>query len=208
MKTQSTNISQKFYKNNLILSISAIFIVTALLMLNTSISLQMQESSMTIVQSSSNSTSISSSLSSNSSLSSQNLPTLITSQFKSSQNNQVIEIATATFVGDLDRKENDTIFLSKDNQIRQYIITDNIKIRRDSMESNFGALKIGDTLTVKQSQDGQKVFSIEAVSKQGSDLVKWGIVIAMATLLTILFIIYLVTRSKSGYIKSNISTKN
>ena len=177
-------------------------------MLNTSISLQMQESSMTIVQSSSNSTSISSSLSSNSSLSSQNLPTLITSQFKSSQNNQVIEIAIATFVGDLDRKENDTIFLSKDNQIRQYIITDNIKIRRDSMESNFGALKIGDTLTVKQSQDGQKVFSIEAVSKQGSDLVKWGIVIAMATLLTILFIIYLVTRSKSGYIKSNISTKN
>ncbi|MBC7406319.1 MAG: hypothetical protein H7230_02515 [Candidatus Parcubacteria bacterium] len=206
MKTQSTNISQKFYKNNLILSISAIFIVTAFLMLNTSISLQMQESAMTIVQSSSNSASLSSS--SNSTLSSQSLPTLITSQFKSSQNNQVIEIATTTFVGDLDRKENDTIFLSKDNQIRQYIITDNIKIKRDSTESDFGALKIGDSLTVKQSQDGQKVFSIEAVSKQVSDLVKLRIVIAIGALLSILFIIYLVTRPKSGYIKSNISTKN
>lgn len=120
----------------------------------------------------------------------------------------MIEIATATFVGDLDRKENDTIFLSKDNQIRQYTITDSIKIRRDRMESDFGALKIGDSLTVKQSQDGQKVFSIEAVSKQVSDLVKLRIVIAIVALLSILFIIYLVTRPKSGYIKSNISTKN
>lgn len=206
MKTQSTNPSQKFYKNNLILSISAIFIVTASLMLNTSIPVQMQGSAMTIGQSSSNSTSLSSS--SNSILSSQSSSSLVSFQSKSSVINQVTEIATATFVGVLDRKENDTIFLSKDNQIRQYTITDNIKIRRDSMESSFGALKIGDSLTINQSQDGQKVFSIEAVSKQGNDLIKWGTVIAIATLLSILSIIYLLTRPKKGYIKSNISTKN
>mgnify|MGYP000176151953 CR=1 FL=1 len=77
----------------------------------------------------------------------------------------MIEIATATFVGDLDRKENDTIFLSKDNQIRQYTITDSIKIRRDRMESDFGALKIGDSLTVKQSQDKKSFQSRQFPNK-------------------------------------------
>lgn len=208
MQAQSTTSSQKLSKYNQILSVLALCAVTGSLVTGISASAQVSESSMML--SALSSTSRTSSVSTTASLQSSS-PTsnpYTTPQSASRLNNQVIPIATATFVGELDRKEDNNIFVSKDNQVKQYAITSNIKVRRDSLESNINMLKVGDTLTINQSMDGQKIFSIDAISKQSSDLIKWGIPAAILALIAIILVIYFLNRSKRGHIHTSTSTRS
>ncbi len=211
MQAQSTNFSQKLSKYNQILSILAICTVVGFLI--TSITTSAQNSDNYIV----NSTITSVSKSSNSNIEfgsefgstspSQNSNQSI-SRISNQVSNQVASVATTTFVGELDRIENGNIFVSKDNQVKQYFVTNDIKVRRDSMESSIKMLKIGDTLTINQSQDSQKIFSIDAISKQTNDIVKWGIGLVILALAITLLITYLLSRSKKGHILTSTSTKN
>jgi hypothetical protein len=209
MQAQSTNFSQKLTKYNQIISVLAFCTVATSLFTTISISAQVSEISSSSLLATSSISRISSSSTTSSAASSSPTQTQSpVSQPVSRINNQVIPIVTTTFVGELDRKENNTIYVSKDNQVKQYVVTNDIKVRRDSMESNINMLRVGDKLTINQSQDGQKVFSIDAISKQSDDLIKYAIAAAVLALILIPLIIYLLTRSKRGHIKTNTSTRS
>lgn len=201
MQAQSTRFSQKLSKFNQILGVLALCAVTGSLVATIAVSAQTSESSIM----SSPTSSVSKSSSSSVTAMSQNQNS---SQTISRISNQVIPIATFIFVGELDHKEGNSIFVSKDNQVKQYNVTSDIKVRRDSMESNIAMLKVGDTLTINQSQDGQKIFSIDAISKQSNDLIKWGIAAAVLALIIIPLIIYLLSRTKKGHIHTSTSIRN
>lgn len=207
MQAQSTHSSQKLYKNNQILSVLAFCTVTSSLFISITAAAQTSEVSSSMMLSSVSRIS-NVSASSSAIVSSQNQTQPQSPQTISRISNQVIPIATATFVGELDRKEGNSIFVSKDNQVKQYTITDDIKVRRDAMESNLNMLRVGDKLSINQSQDGQKIFSIDAISKQSDDLIKWAIVAAILAIILIPLIIYFLTKSKRGHIKTNISTRD
>ena len=208
MQAKSTTFSQKLSTYNQILSVLALCAVTGSLVASISTSAQVSESSMMISAQSSASKASSPSMTASTQPSSQVSNPYITSQSVSPVNNQVVPIATATFKGELDRKEGNAIFVSKDNQVKQYLTTNDIKVRRDSMESSVNMLKVGDMLTINQSVDGQKIFSIDAVSKQSSDLIKLGIPAAILSLIAILLLIYFYNKSKRGHIHTSTSTRN
>jgi hypothetical protein len=209
MQAQSTHFSQKLPRYNQILSVLALCAVTGSLVTSIAVSAQTSESSILSLPTSSVSKSSSSSTVSNMIMSSMSQSQYSTqsSTMISRVSNQVVPIATSTFVGELDRKEGNSIFVSKDNQVKQYSVTSDIKVRRDSMESSLAMLKVGDTLTINQSQDGQKIFSIDAISKQSNDLIKWGITAAILALIIIPLLIYLLTRTKRGHIHTSTSTR-
>ena len=207
MQAQSTRISQKLFKHNQILSVLALCTVTASLLITIPATAQVSEVLSSNISLSPVSRISSISTVTNAISSSQNIVQPPVSQPISRVSNQVVPIATATFVGELDRKEGNSIFVSKDNKVKQYAVTNDIKVRRDSMESNINMLKVGDTLTINQSQDGQKVFSIDAISKQSNDLIKWAIAAAILALILIPLIIYLINKSKRGHIKTSTSTR-
>jgi hypothetical protein len=206
MQAQSTNFSQKLTKYNQILSVLAIYTVTTSLFTIVSISAQVSETASSSLVSNSTSRTIISSVNSSAITSSQAQSPV--SQPISRISNQVIPIATAIFVGELDRKEGNNIYVSKDNQVKQYTLTNDIKVRRDSMESNVNMLSVGDKLTINQSQNGQKVFSIDAISKQSDDLIKYAIAAAVLGLILIPLIIYFINKSNKGHIRTNTSTRS
>jgi hypothetical protein len=154
-----------------------------------------------------NSTSSSSSFNSSSSSSSSQAANQNVSSISTPISTQIAKVATQTFVGELDRKEGNTIFVSRDNRVKQYVVNNNIKVRRDSMESSLAMLKTGDTLTVNQSQDGSRVFSIDAISKQSNDLMKWLIATIVILLIGVPAIIYILKKSKKSHIHTSTSTR-
>jgi hypothetical protein len=135
-------------------------------------------------------------------------PTSNNTQSQSRISNQVTPVATQTITGELIRIEPNTLFVSKDSQVKQYAFTNDIKVKRDGFESSINVLRIGDTLTINQSQDGQKVFSIDAISARTSDLIVWAIAAAILATIMIILAIYHLNRSKRGHIRTNTSTRS
>ena len=188
MRVQSTNFSQKL-KYKKILSVLIFCSIAGSLLTAPNISTQ--------ANSYSNSTDYSTSVvTSTLSIESQNI-----------KSDRVNVLTTSSFEGELSRKENNTIFISKDNQVKQFTVSSDIKIKRDSVESNINMLKVGDILVINQSQDGQKIFSIEATSKQNSDLIKWVIIGAILTVILAFLLAYFLTKSKRGHIYTSTSTR-
>ena len=179
MQAQSTRLSQKLFKHNQILSVLALCTVTASLFITIPATAQVSEVlssniSLSPVSRISSITTVASAISS-----SQNLVQPPVSQPISRASNQVVPVATTTFVGELDRKEGNSIFVSKDNQVKQYAVTNDIKVSEAPVFPNSFTPKehfdIGETLGDPSVQRVALQVPVSALLSDVNQLSKKGI---------------------------------
>jgi hypothetical protein len=147
---------------------------------------------------------VNSSSSSNSVVSSSSSMSSVTSMMSSSS---VIPetkvISTNDFAGNISRKEGNKIYVTKDNLTKEYTLTGDVTIKKDTFNSSLDKLEVGDSVTVKESTGTGTVVSIEAVSRGVEDYSKMIIPAVLGLLALSALAYYLYKKSNTGHIQTN-----
>jgi hypothetical protein len=111
---------------------------------------------------------------------------------------------TEQYTGELVKKYDNKLFITKDNLVNEYVIKTNIKIKRDGANSDIDKLQAGDMLLVTQNKASKDLLSLSVLSK---GVVNISIVVftAFIALLSVLGIFLVVLK---GYQKSMIRTNS
>ncbi len=116
-------------------------------------------------------------------------------------------VTTAEFKGDISRIENNKLFVTKDDVTKEYTVPAAISIKKDSFNSSLQNLKVGDSLTVRESNNGS-IISIDAISSQVFDYSKFLIPGVIVALLALCLGYYFYNKSNKGHIQTNNATRN
>lgn len=128
-----------------------------------------------------------------------------TIQSPSSQS-QIQTVQTEQYTGQLTKRENNVLFITRDNVVNQYNIISDIKIKRDGTSSSVDKLQAGDALIVTQNKATKELLSVDVVSKGVLD----NSMVALASLLALLIIgsivYYLYKKSQKNIIRTTTNT--
>jgi hypothetical protein len=116
-------------------------------------------------------------------------------------------VGTSKFTGELLRKEGNTIFVSGNSETRQYTISNDIKIRRDTIAVAAQELQVGDMLVVTATENSAKVLSIDVVSNKTLDYAKLIIPLLILGLLALVLLWYLYKKANKGHIRAETVTR-
>jgi ATP-dependent Zn protease len=126
----------------------------------------------------------------------------------SSSNSETKVIATNQFSGDISRKEGNKLYVTKDSITKEYTLSPGIVIRKDTFNSSFDQLQVGDSVTVKESTNTGVILSIDAISKQVFDYSKWLIPGIIILILLAILAYYFYRKSNTGHIQTNNVTRS
>lgn len=66
----------------------------------------------------------------------------------SSSNSETKVIATTQFNGDISRKDGNKLYVTKDNTTKEYTLSQGIVVKKDTFNSSFDQLQVGDSVTI------------------------------------------------------------
>jgi hypothetical protein len=118
------------------------------------------------------------------------------------QNNTPQTVETEQYTGQLTKKENNTLSITKDNIVNQYNVVSDIKIKRDGASSSLDKLEAGDMLLVTQNKNTKELLSVDVVSKGILDNTMFVIAAIVGLLLLAALIYYLVRKSDKSIIRT------
>lgn len=126
----------------------------------------------------------------------------------SSYKSETKVIETTQFNGDITRKDGDKLYVTKDNTTKEFVLPQNIAIKKDTLDSTVEKLQVGDNITVKESSSTGAILSIEATSKQILDYSKFLIPGVLALLALAAIIWYLSKKLNNNHIQTNNVNRN
>jgi hypothetical protein len=118
------------------------------------------------------------------------------------QNNTPQTVETEQYTGQLTKKENNTLSITKDNTVNQYNVVSEIKIKRDGTSSSLDKLQAGDMLLVTQNKNTKELLSVDVVSKGILDNSMVAIAIIIGLLLLAGLLYYLMRKSDKSIIRT------
>lgn len=119
-----------------------------------------------------------------------------------SQNN----LSLVEFVGELTRKNGNSITVRIGDESREFTLLENTSVTRNTEDSSLEELTVGDKLTI-QTDNNNRVASINAVSQQVFDISVWTL-IALLAIIIIALILFLINRANRGHIRTQTTQVN
>ena len=121
-------------------------------------------------------------------------------QFVQMEKNKTV--STEQYTGELIKKDNNILSISKDKEVKEYNVKADIKIKRDGLSSSIDKLQAGDRLLVTQNKDTKELLSVEVVSKGILDnsLMLIGGIILLLLIAGIIY--YLIKKSQKDIIRT------
>jgi hypothetical protein len=118
-------------------------------------------------------------------------------------NPQTQNVSTSTFSGEITKIDNNKVFVSTDDGVKEITIPGNIKITRNSIESKLADLKTRDQVTVTQSTKGE-VLSVDATAGNLVDGAKISLPVIIGILVLLGLLYYFWKKSQQGHIKTEV----
>lgn len=130
---------------------------------------------------------------------------LLPISFQAQQSSQSLEnksIITEQYTGELIKKDNNTLSITKDKEVNEYKVANEIKIKRDGLNSTLDKLQAGDVVLVTINKNTKELLSVEVVSKGVLDnsIKIIGGIVSLLLLLGIIF--YLIKKSNKDIIRT------
>ena len=116
-------------------------------------------------------------------------------------------INTTQFSGDISRKEGNKIYVTKDTTTKEYSLSPNVLVKKDTFSSSFDKLQVGDFVTLKEDSRSANVLSIEAVSKQVFDYSKFLVPGLILLIILAILAYYIFKKSNTKHIQTNKVTR-
>lgn len=116
-------------------------------------------------------------------------------------------VETEKFTGEVKRKDQNKLTVTKDDQTKEFTIPNNIKIKRDTVDSSIDKLDVGDTVTVEQIKNNGTIISVDAISNQTTNTLKWAVGIAILLLIASIVAYLINKKANKSHIQTAVFTK-
>lgn len=97
------------------------------------------------------------------------------------QASQTTAVETEEYTGELSKKLDNRLFITRDKVVNEYLVTGDIKIRKDGIGSTLDKLKAGDMLLVTQNKTTKELLAVSVISQVlfDSSLIVLGTIVAL-----------------------------
>lgn len=115
---------------------------------------------------------------------------------------QVTSVDKKEYSGEITKIENRTLTVNTSDGTKQINIPANIQIKKDGADSTFDSIKVNDKVTFAQSNSGE-LLSVSITSSEVSNVEKIALPVAIALILILGTIFYLIRKNRRGNIKTS-----
>ena len=120
---------------------------------------------------------------------------------------QVRNLTTEDFSGEVTKIDGRKLTIKLSNETKEITVPENVQIKKNSLDSNFGEIKVNDKIAFSQTSDGQ-IVSVSITSAGVSDFGKIALPLLLGFLLVVGVIGLLLKKGNKGHIKTSTERVN